>query len=62
MKRWWFPGNSSNTLSTLVALLILTALSYFAAWQLGIAVTLIAVGVYVWWHGREPRPDSDPAA
>jgi hypothetical protein len=43
-------------------LVVFVALGFFAAWQLGIALTLIAIGVDVWWRGRQPRRGRDPAA
>jgi hypothetical protein len=42
-------------------LLVILALGYFAWWQLAVAAALIAVGVEVWWRGRQPRPGKDSA-
>jgi hypothetical protein len=42
-------------------LLVISAFFYFAWWQLAVAMTLIAVGVFVWWRSRQPRQGGDPA-
>ena len=55
---FWTPGRRVAGIQAIIVnglLLVLVASAYFAAWQLGIAATLIALGVYVWWRSRRPR-------
>jgi hypothetical protein len=50
---WLFKTRAA--ISGVVLLLGLT-LIYFSAWQVGVAATLIAIGIYVWWRARQPDP------
>ena len=46
----------------LPVIVLLVAPGYFAAWQLGVALTLIGIGIYIRRRGRQPRPGRDSLA
>ncbi len=56
-----FTGLLQPILS-ITGLLVLAAFVYFAAWQLAVALTLIAAGLFMWWRNREPGQGRDRAA
>ena len=50
---WFFKNLKGIVFVVLIASAFIA--SYFTAWQVAVAVTLLAIGIYIWWRSSRPR-------